>query len=139
MIISQCTTENTCKTYLKKYGIFMVFLPSFINACIALAMYNDTLTLALLIRSTTSLLNCFFIMFLYISESYLKLMVLLARLTHVGSRIPIVLLSSNFTLSMTCILHSKISYQENVLRKHKNKQCIVQVKRARMNLQTPDD
>jgi hypothetical protein len=38
----------------------MVVLPSFTKACIALTMYNDTLTLALLLRSATSLLNWFF-------------------------------------------------------------------------------
>jgi hypothetical protein len=56
----------------------MVVLPSFTNAFIALAMYNDTLALALLLRSTTSLLNYFFIMSLYISDSFLKLTVCLA-------------------------------------------------------------
>jgi hypothetical protein len=45
----------------------MVFLPSFTNACIALAMYNGTLTLALLLRPTTSLWNyCHVIVHLWI-------------------------------------------------------------------------
>jgi hypothetical protein len=56
----------------------MVFLSFFTNACIALAMYNDTLTLALLLKSVTSLLNYFCVMPLYISKSFLKLMVCLA-------------------------------------------------------------
>jgi hypothetical protein len=78
IVIFQCTTESTSETYLKKYGIFMVFLSFFTNACIALAMYNDTLTLALLLKSVTSLLNYFCVMPLYISKSFLKLMVCLA-------------------------------------------------------------
>jgi hypothetical protein len=53
----------------------MVVLPSFTNACITLAMYNDTLTLALLLRSVTPLLHYFFVMSLYISNSFLKLTV----------------------------------------------------------------
>jgi hypothetical protein len=56
----------------------MVVLPSFTNACIAIAMYNDTLALALQLKSATSLLTCFFVMSLYISDSLLKLMVWLA-------------------------------------------------------------
>jgi hypothetical protein len=52
----------------------MILLPSFINAWIALAMCNDTLALSLLLRSTTYLSSCFFVMPLYISKSFLKLM-----------------------------------------------------------------
>jgi hypothetical protein len=53
----------------------MVILSSFTNVSITLAMYNDTLTLALLLRSATSLSICFFVMSFYISDSFLKLTV----------------------------------------------------------------
>jgi hypothetical protein len=56
----------------------MVVLPPFTNACIALPMYNDALALAFLLRSATYLLNCFIVMSLYISNSFLKLTVWLA-------------------------------------------------------------
>jgi hypothetical protein len=56
----------------------MIFLPPFTNTCIALAMYNDTRALASLIFLVTSLLNSLIVMSLYISDSFLKLMVLLA-------------------------------------------------------------
>jgi hypothetical protein len=51
----------------------MVVLSPFINALIALVMYNDTLTLAFLLSSATSLLNYFIVMSLYIFDSFLKL------------------------------------------------------------------
>jgi hypothetical protein len=56
----------------------MVVLPPFTNTCIALAMYNDTLALAFLLRSAPSLSNYFIVMSLYIYNSFLKLMVWLA-------------------------------------------------------------
>jgi hypothetical protein len=57
---------------------FQAVVPPFINACIALAMYNDTRALTFLLISATSLLNSFIIMSLYISDSFLKLRVWLA-------------------------------------------------------------
>jgi hypothetical protein len=56
----------------------MVVLPPFTNVCIVLAMYNDILLLAFLLRSATSLLNYFIVMSLYIYDSFLKLTVWLA-------------------------------------------------------------
>jgi hypothetical protein len=56
----------------------MVVLPPFTKACIALAMHNDTLALAFLLRSATFLLNYFIVMSLYMSDFILKLTVWLA-------------------------------------------------------------
>jgi hypothetical protein len=60
---------------LKNCEICIAFFPPFTNACIALAMYNDTLALAFLFIYSTSLLNYFVVMSLYLSDSSLKLMV----------------------------------------------------------------
>jgi hypothetical protein len=56
----------------------MVFLHPFTNACIALAMYNDTRALASMLILATSLLNSFIVMSLYISDSFHKVTVWLA-------------------------------------------------------------
>jgi hypothetical protein len=85
----------------------MRVLPSFIKACIVLAMYTTTFDLAVPVYYLTYLLKSCWLMFLYISEFLFKVTVWLAWLTRVGSRIPIVLFCPNLSLSLDCILHAK--------------------------------
>jgi hypothetical protein len=85
----------------------MRVLPSFTKACIALAMYTATFDFDVPVCYLTCLLKSCWLMFLYISAFLFKVMVWLAWLTRVGSKISIVLLSSNLSLSMDCILHAK--------------------------------